>query len=94
MLRKFSKKNEKESMFVEKYMFCEQKLLSFPHGIFEVGERTSTLKYNSPENMKQDFIAYDITMKSVMTIDTNKSDKLKPVKKPVFTRNWDFTITE
>ena len=65
--------NEKEYIIEEKFVGAEHRSFSTQPGIYEIREVNDTLKSVSPENVKINNTANDITMEGVMTVHAKKS---------------------
>ena len=81
--------NEVEYILAKNYICTELKYFSFPHGVCEIKEISNALKYILPENIEIGVIATDITMKTILSIDTNENELSFSKKSFSFIQYWD-----
>ena len=75
---------------MKKIISAEFQFFSTPHGKHEIGKMKNILNSNLTENIKRDIITNDVTMKTTMSIDTNKKESLIVIKNPFVIQYLDL----
>ena len=94
VLRRNFTHTDVEILSDKKYIAAERKNLSISYGNFQVRETRNSLKVLLQENLKNDNIATDITIKIAMTIISYKNESLGFKKKRFLQTKLPITKTD